>query len=160
LEYLPRPEQTKLWRLSRNIDEEKDPVLMEELKKYGDPHSLFQKGMELFDKQQYWEAQRYYYEIFSKFAKSPEANNALYYHAICFFRQGDWENTIADFNNLIDMYPQSQWVAGAYYHIGLSHVSLNNKDKANSSFAYVIKHFPDNTHLVDLSKTQVRMLLH
>jgi len=150
LSYLPKPECVRLWRLSQTIHPQDIADIESET-----PVSLFKKGMELFEKCNYTDAQKYLKKILTEFQKHPQAEDAFYFYAICFFRNADWRNTIAEFTKLIKTNPQSRWLAGAYYHIGLCRAELGEKDEARNMFKYVIAHFSDDTTLVKLSEKQL-----
>jgi len=150
LTYLPKPEYVRLWRLSQQISPQDIADIETETSAL-----LFKKATDLFDKHNYADAQKYFKKILTEFEKYPQTDDAFYFYAICFFRNADWRNTIAEFTKLIKTNPQSRWLAGAYYHIGLCRTALGQKDEARNMFKYVVAHFPDDTILVELSEKQL-----
>jgi tetratricopeptide (TPR) repeat protein len=157
LSYLPVPEAVKLWELSEGIADS-SPAPADALLRSQNPAALFQAGMTRFDQGECPAAQPYFRKVFEDFPKSQRAADALYFHAICVFRNARWAETIVWFRKLIEDYPRSPWVAGAHYHIGLSQAALGDAEQARASFEYVRDHFPNNRSLMKLAEQQLEKL--
>ena len=161
LDYLPYPEPARLWQLSRQIASD-DPELLKQdslVAADNESASLFTKGMELFHRHEYFFAQKYFQKITTAFSNAPEADDALYFYTICFFRENNWVQTIREFRKLMEIYPQSMWVGAAHYHIGVSLAALGKTEQARKSFEYVIEHFPEDKVTVGLAREQLQKIM-
>lgn len=154
LDYLTVPEKARLWRFSESDDSQQQSD--NDLSLLGNPHIIFKNGMKYFDFNAYEKSKHYFKIILNDFPKSKVASDALYFYAICFFRENNYNKTIAEFERLIDEYPESKWISGAHYHIGICHQKLNNKEKARKRFQYVISHFESDKYMVNLAKERLR----
>jgi TolA-binding protein/uncharacterized membrane protein len=63
-------------------------------------------------------------------------------HALCFFKEKDYPETIKIYGALIKKYPESKLVPEAYYHIALSSQRLKKSDEAKKNYQLVVKTFP------------------
>lgn len=157
LSYLPVPEAVKLWELSEQITD-MAPAPADTLLRAQNPEALFRAGMARFDQADCQAAQPHFQRVFADFPKSQRAADALYFHTICVFRNARWAEAIVWFRKLIETYPRSPWVAGAYYHIGLSQAALGDAEQARASFEYVRDHFADHPSLSKLAEEQLEKL--
>lgn len=121
-------------------------------------YEIYMKGMTHFDKGECPAAQSIYQEIFINAPASQVAESALYFYNICYFRQGNWRETINGFEHLVQKYPSSIWLAAAHYHMGYGYKQLNELDKAAEEFRLVLDRYPENKPLVDLSNEQLKGL--
>jgi tetratricopeptide (TPR) repeat protein len=154
---LPVPEAVRLWEWSGGMTDS-PPASADVLSRGQNPNALFQAGMTRFDQGDCLEAQPHFQRVFEDFPKSQRAADALYFHAICVFRNARWQETIAWFRKLVEDYPGSRWVAGAHYHIGLSQAALGDTEQARASFEYVRDHFPNDPALAKLAEEQLEKL--
>lgn len=159
LSYLPLPEPARLWRLSGKISTVEDVSLSSfDNTNISNVDTIFKMGLTDFEKNNYLKARMFFKKIIQEFPDSYKFNDALYFYAICYFREGDWDATIAEFKKSIKNNPESQWIAAAHYHIGLSYKELKNVKQARRKFEYVINNFSTDQNLVNLSKIQLEEL--
>jgi TolA-binding protein len=72
---------------------------------------------------------------FPGFAGAPQALAAL---ALCYYKEGDYPNTIKYYQKLIERYPDHRLVPEAYFHLGLCFERLGNPDLAKDAFRKVV----------------------
>jgi tetratricopeptide (TPR) repeat protein len=161
LTYLPKPEPARLWRLSASIPAPEPRGLVRVTNDNAgelriEYQSLFDRGLAAFENDRYGEARRYFQKILQEFPN--RADDALHFYAASFYREGDWDAAIAEFGKLIRNYPQSHWVAGAHWHIGVSLRRLGNYEAARQRFEYVIASFPRKTDVVPLARQELESL--
>ncbi|HEY4485573.1 MAG TPA: tetratricopeptide repeat protein [Nitrospiria bacterium] len=177
LSYLPVPEPAALWRWTGGAEPSKrsEPIGAAEfiepiaqpaaplkparvLVSSADAQKLFNEGMRRFDANDYPGAQAYYQKILGKYPGSLQANDAAYFNAICYFRRQEWRAAISEFNRLLKAFPESNWAGGAHYHIGYSHLQLKEKEKARREFQFVIRRYPNDKPLMDMTRAQLKAL--
>ena len=159
LDYLPYKEAARLWQWSGVaaggeagvFDSRGDADT-------NDPVELFKRGMTSFENGDYPNARLYYQKVIQGFSDWYMIDHAVYYTAICHFREGHWEATISEFNKLITNYPKSIWIVGAHYHMGLSYEELKGYKRARGEFQYVIDHFSSDINMVHLAKERLKEL--
>ena len=156
LDYLPVPEPVTLWRLSRSAaPAARSPTAVD----LGPgPDGLFREGMAGFDRGDCPAARPLFAAVVEHFPDAPAAPDALYFHTVCAFRAGEWEDTIAGFERLEQEYPRSRWTGGAWYHIGVAQAALGQPAEARASLEYVREHFPGDVYLVRLATEQLEAL--
>ncbi len=110
-----------------------------------DPNVMYNKGVEQFNKKKYKEARDIFERVMKDYPETAAANNASYYYAICFFKEGNYQKTIEGFQRLAKNYPDSHWIPEAYYHIGLSNALLNKTEEAKGIYQFVSNNFPTST---------------
>jgi TolA-binding protein len=74
-------------------------------------------------------------ERFPDFEGAPQALAAL---ALCYYKDGDFPNTIKYYQKLVDRYPEHPLMTEAYFHLGLSQERLGNKILAENAFRKVL----------------------
>lgn len=177
LDYLPVPEPSRLWRWTGGVEAAKRPesvapavppapwdrqaapkIPSRVLLHSGDAQVMFKEGMRLFDANEYTEAQTYYRKILEQFPGSIQANDAAYFNAVCYFRRQDWKAAVSAFSRLIQEFPESNWVAGAHYHIGYGYKEMKKNDQARSEFQYVLDHFSSDKPLAAMAAEQLQQL--
>ncbi len=159
LDYVPRPEPVRLWRLTqRPAPQERGGrvVAPEEVAK--GPAVLFAQGMTRFDASEYVDARRHFAALLTTYPDSAMSEDAAYFHAVSFWREGDAHATVTEFSKLLDTYPDGRWAAGAHYHIGLAYKDLGNVDLARQQFVQVMSAAPPNDPLSGLARDQLQEL--
>ena len=121
LSYLDNAEPVRLWRWQGLQNDQLADISISVTRE--SPERLFQQGMILFDGNSYSQARRYFSAIITNYPNSAPAEDAFYFHAVSYWRQGDRKMTIEDFSRLLEQFPEGRWAAGASYHIGQLFVS-------------------------------------
>jgi tol-pal system protein YbgF len=85
------------------------------------------------------------------------APNAQFYIANIHFNQGDYESAAAEFDLVLEKYPENTKTADALYMKGQSLVKLDRKTQGSQEFRELIKRFP-NTELANKACTQLKTL--
>ena len=155
--YLPRPEPARIWRLERPEtatavvhDTRED---LSGLKGIDDPVVLFQRGMALYDKSEYPEARAHFRKAFA--TTHPEAENAAFFYAATFYRQGNWPRTGHEFKRLIRRWPHGRWVPSAYWHIAQAEKAIGRNGRARRLFASIVRRFPKDPATVNLAQREL-----
>src|SRR5206468_1676786 len=107
-----------------------------------EPKALFAAGMASFDRGDCPGARPYSQAIIDRSPPAELAPDGWYFDTICRFRDGDWEGTLAGFQELVRRFPGSIYVPGAYYHMGLAYAGLGDTARARQTFEYVREQFP------------------
>jgi len=153
LSYLPSPEPVRLWELTETIAEGTAAPVEEVGPETA--RELLRLGMLRFDAVDCPGARRYYRALVERFPNAREAPDAVYFEAICSYRDSDWRETIATFENLVATYPTSTWVPGAYYHMGLCWSALGDREKARALWERVATEFPAERTLAQLARDRL-----
>lgn len=119
---------------------------------------IFKKGMSYFDAFDYPEARRHFAMILQNATNSAYTEDATYFHAVTFWREGDLHSTIREFSKLLDKYARGRWAAGAHYHIGLAYKDLGDIEKARREFAVVLENFSSDGSVSALAKDELSKL--
>ena len=154
LAYIPRPEPVRLWQLTEPIPG--PPAARVE--SGAGAEELFKTGMARFEQQKYPEAASYFLTVTTDFPASTFAEDALYFHTICFYREERWWETIRGFEELVRRYPEGRYVSGAYYHIGMSYAALGDRDRAREAFEIQRRKFPQMEPLGRVAADEIAML--
>jgi TolA-binding protein len=91
-------------------------------------------------------------------AGGPEAEEATFYYAVSFFRQGDWARTTREFKRLIGRFPNSRMLAAAHWHIAISDLRRGRVRRGRERFAYLIRRFPNDPTTVANSRAELTRL--
>jgi TolA-binding protein len=113
---------------------------------YADPDHLYKQGLELFDKQQYVNAQKNFTEYAANTRSALLKADALYYAAACgielFNRDSEWM-----MRRFIETYPSNNQVNNAYYYLAKSNFRKKKYELTLSYFGKV--------DIYDLDKDQL-----
>jgi tetratricopeptide (TPR) repeat protein len=151
LDYLPLPENVRLWR---RTDVAPTPGIDVAQPTEGTPDELLAEGMKYFDQRDYFQARRFLRQAIEL---SPnDSEDAQYFFAVTYYREHRWREALAAFEKLSRT--GRRWVAGAYWHIGMCHSQMGDDDQARRAFVHVIDRYPTDAHLVQLSRTSMRGL--
>ena len=85
-------------------------------------------------------------EFLKDFPASPYADDAAYWMADCYFKQGDYRVAVLRFNDVVRVYPAGNKAADALYRQGESLLKLGPgfHDAARTVFKQVVKDYPDS----------------
>ena len=77
-------------------------------------------------------------------ASSEYADDAAYWLADCYFKQGDLRNAVLRFDDVVRTYPKSDKAAEALYRQGEALLRLNHSKAAETAFQRVVQEYPDS----------------
>jgi tetratricopeptide (TPR) repeat protein len=157
LTYLPRPEPARLWRLERpkaappvvhDVPEDLTP-----LAGIDDPTVLFTGGMARYDARDYPAARMHFRKLL--LGTSAEAEDAAFFYAASFFREGDWRRARHEFKRLLWRWPRSRWVPAAYWHVATCEKQLGHSVRARRLLATIVRRFPDDPTTVRMARHEL-----
>ena len=160
LTYLPRPEPARIWRLERPAvarsftPDPRDDI--SGLRGVDDPTVLFRGGMAKYDATEYAAARAYFRKLVEM--DSPDSENAAFFYAASFYREGSGERARRAFKRLIRRFPESRWVPAAYWHVGSCEKALGHNRRARRIFRNTMRRFPNDRSTVDMSRRELESL--
>ncbi|MCH2187764.1 tol-pal system protein YbgF [Myxococcota bacterium] len=85
-------------------------------------------------------------DFLQNYPASPYADDAAYWMADCYFKQGDFRVAVLRFNDVVRVYPDGNKAADALYRQGESLLKLGPgfHDAARTVFEQVLKDYPDS----------------
>jgi TolA-binding protein len=110
------------------------------------------KALNFFNHDQVEKAKPILQEISDRypgFAGAPQALAAL---ALCYYKEGDCQNTIKNYKKLISRYPAHGLLAEAYFHLGVCYERTGNQKLAEDAFRKVVNSFPDTIYAKQASE--------
>lgn len=122
-----------------------------------DEDTLYAKAMVFFDDGSFEKAREFFGKLSLGFPDSHLAELSKYFFAICFFKENNSTATIEWFEEFIEIYPNSDLVPEAYYHIGLSNENLDYLNNAKAIYRKIVKEYPE-TRWAEYSKEQIQKL--
>ena len=98
-------------------------------------------------------------EFLQTYASSPYADDALYWMADCYSKQGDYEKAILRFANVVERYPQSNKAPDALFRQGevLLKLGPGYSKAARDVFARVVSEYPGSPRAEE-AKRQLELL--
>ncbi len=108
----------------------------------GYPTLPYNKGLNLFSVQDYSNAKKMFKKVMDDYPQSIAVDDAGFMYAMCFYRENDWENTLAALSWLLKNYPETRKAAESCYHMGICHLKIGQMDKARGYFVKTILDFP------------------
>ena len=151
LDYLPLPENARLWR---RTDVAPTPGINVAQPLAGTTDQSFDEGMKYFDRGDYFQARRLFRQAIE--LSPSDSEDAQYFFAVTHYREHRWREALASFEKLSRT--GRRWVAGAYWHIGMCHSQLGDPDQARRAFIHVLDRYPNDPYLVQLSRKSLRVL--
>jgi hypothetical protein len=163
LAFLPRPERGRIWRLERPTvaapvahDVRED---LSSLRGVDDGGTLFRGGMAKYDTQDYAASRVYFRKLLGM--THPESENAAFFYAASFYREGNFQRARHEFKRLIRKYPQGRWTPAAYWHIATCEKNAGHNGRARRILASIVRRFPKDPSTVlmaqrDLESVQRR----
>jgi tol-pal system protein YbgF len=122
--------------------------------KPGDTYAL---GLDYFNKAKYDSALPQFKAFLKANPQSPNAANAQYWLAECYYRNKDYKNAIIEFDNLRNTYPKAVKMPGAVLKIGLCFEKLGKKAEAEATYKELLDKFPKAAEATQ-AKTQLANL--
>ena len=160
LSYLPRPEPARLWRLERAPAER--PLVYDgredltPLRDLDDPAALFRGGMQHYEAGDYAAARPFFRKLLA--TTTPEGENAAFFYAATFYRQGDWTRARHEFKRLIRRDRRGRWVPAAYWHLATCERNLGRARRARRLFTLVVRRFPNDPSTTALAARDLTQL--
>lgn len=98
-------------------------------------------------------------EFLQAFSSSEYADDAAYWMADCYFKQGDYQTAILRFDDVVSQYPTSPKASEALFRQGEALMRLGPRygKAAEKAFERVIDEYPDSTRARDAAR-QLEML--
>jgi len=107
------------------------------------PVLSYNEGIRCFTKGDYPGARRYFEEVLKRYPQTLMVDQAAYHHAMCFFREKEWESAIKSLKWLLEVYPETGRGAEALYHAGVCYLNLGQTKEAHEQFTKTIQGFPN-----------------
>ncbi len=108
-----------------------------------DAHTLYQKGLKHFHKEEYDKAQRFFSKGINKFPFSPAVDGSYLFYGLSYYKKEFWEDAISVWKKFLKKYPEGRYADEMLYHIGLSFRSLGRDREARAVFEKLKREFPD-----------------
>jgi len=103
-------------------------------------------GQCYFFKKQYLKA----YDIFQDLLAYPDFKDAtLYWLGETYFKGADYKQARNTYQQLIDVYPDSQYLPQAYYSLAWTYYEEGNYEQARTRFVQLMKNFPEHALVED-----------
>lgn len=160
LDYLPRPEPARLWRLER--PDAAAPVVHDEredlssIRDVDDPATLFALGMQRYEANDYAGARLYYRKLLGM--RAPQSEDAAFFYGASFFRQSNWPRARHEFKRLVRRFPTSRWVPAAYWHIATCDRNMGHNRRAHRTFALVARRFKNDPQTARMARADLDAL--
>jgi tetratricopeptide (TPR) repeat protein len=106
------------------------------------PYPLLEKGVRYKDRQEWRQAQRCFQRILSIAPVSGSAEHAYYYLAIGEYLHEQWMPCINRFGRLIQNFPDTRYLAEAYFHMAICYENLGLKGPQREMIQKLMKEFP------------------
>ena len=111
----------------------------------GTDRDNYQAAFELLKDERYDMAAAAFKEFLAAFPESDLVDNAQYWLAESYYASDDFEQALADFQVVIDLYPRSSKVPDALLKMGLSNYSLQRWDAARTTLTRVQQDYAETT---------------
>ena len=111
----------------------------------GTDQQNYQAAFDLMQARKYEEAGKAFTEFLAGFPQSPLADNAQYWLAETIYVRGQYQGALAQFQKVIDAYPQSAKLPDALLKVGYCQAELGNRDAARLALQQVTRKYPDTT---------------
>ncbi|HEX5046055.1 MAG TPA: tol-pal system protein YbgF [Gammaproteobacteria bacterium] len=111
----------------------------------GTDQQNYQAAFDLMQARKYDEAGNAFTDFLTGFPQSPLADNAQYWLGEMYYVRGQYQTALAQFQKVIDSYPQSAKLPDALLKIGYSQAELGNRDAARTALQQVTRRYPDTT---------------
>ena len=111
----------------------------------GTDQQNYQAAFELMQGRKYEEAGRAFGQFLVAFPQSPLADNAQYWLAETQYVRGQYQPALAEFQKVLEHYPQSAKLPDALLKVGYCQGELGNREAARTALQQVMRQFPDTT---------------
>jgi hypothetical protein len=108
------------------------------------PSYYYERGWKAFEKKDYTLARRNFERAILLGGASNTAADATFFRAASLLRAGNPAAALVGYQEVIDRFSDSTWVAESHYHVGLSLRALGRVNEAKERFRYVITTYPRN----------------
>jgi len=88
-------------------------------------------------------------QFLQTYPSSEYADDAAYWMADCYFKQGDFRNAVLRFDDVVRTYPSSDKAAEALYRQGEALLRLNHEKAAETAFQRVINDYPGSARAAE-----------
>ncbi|MES0490462.1 MAG: tetratricopeptide repeat protein [Leptospirales bacterium] len=107
--------------------------------------NVFEKGIRIFRKEKYKEAEGYFEFIYTRFPKTAEAEESLYYHGNVHYGDRNYEKAISLFRQVIELAPATR-DENAFIKTGQCFYQLGDYKKSAILFAKAQELFPNGRY--------------
>jgi len=118
---------------------------------------IFNKGYTDLSEGNYNGSREQFKLFLSKYPDSAKANDAAYWIAESYYRQGEFEEAILEYQKFIDAYPKDDRVPLSYLKQGLSLVEIGREEEAKLFFQTLIDKYPQSEE-AKTAKEKIREL--
>jgi tol-pal system protein YbgF len=118
---------------------------------------IFNKGYTDLSEGNYSGSREQFKLFLSKYPDSSKANDAAYWIAESYYRQGEFEEAILEYQKFIDTYPKDDRVPLSYLKQGLSLVEIGREEEAKLFFQTLIDKYPQSEE-AKTAKEKIREL--
>jgi len=140
-----RPVPTQLIRpparpTPSEVESESVAILEPEIKE----PTLFDIGYKNFNEGNYAQARQNFRSYLREEPKAKQAPDATFWIADSYYKEGLYEESILEYQRLIDVYPRDPRVPLAYLKQGMGLTKLNKNEEAKLFFQTLIDKYPDS----------------
>ncbi len=121
--------------------------------------ALFQLGRSFEFENNHKKAIEFFELVYTEFPESEHAPSSILAIGYLYQKVKQWRESIAQFNNLAERYPNSSLIWEAQYNAGISLLSLKETANARKVFDRVITQAPVNDFFAHRSRLQVARML-
>jgi TolA-binding protein len=108
---------------------------------------LYSSGATARSEQYLREAGDYFHQLVSRFADDPLAASADYYLGNILALRGDEQGAMERYQEIIERWPKSDFVARARFKVGQCYEQLGQFDQAADAYVMLTYHHPDDEHI-------------
>ena len=137
----PRPVQPIPRPTQGQVESESVAVLEPEVEKFKEP-TLFDIGYKNFNDGNYAQSRQNFRAFLREEPKAKQAPDATFWIADSYYREGLYEESILEYQRLIDVYPRDPRVPLAYLKQGMGLMKLNKDEEAKLFFQTLIDKYP------------------
>jgi len=160
LTYLPRPERTRLWRLHHLPEDApaaKDGVDdVSSVPDVTDPDALFAQAMERMNQGDYRGARSYFRKL--QLDHPSRAEEARFFYAASFLREGDWPRCLHAFKGLIRDYPTSPRVPQEYWHLAICDRNTGRLARSMALLGYTMRLASSDPATTEMAASDLKVL--
>ncbi len=129
----------------------------EEQKKPLTPKEIYQEALKTLETGKTQEAREKFQAFLKKFPGSDLADNAQFWIAESYYKEGNYEDAILAYETLIKKYPESNKVAGAMLKQAYAFLELKDTSTSKVILSRLIERFPDSKE-AELAKKKLESL--
>jgi len=118
---------------------------------------IFNKGYTDLSEGNYQGSREQFKLFLSKYPDSSKASDATYWVAESYYRQGEFEEAILEYQRFIDAYPKDGRVPLSYLKQGLSLIEIDREEEAKLFFQTLIDKYPQSEE-AKTAKEKIREL--